>query len=170
MENPVWGFLLAEIFMRDVTMNELEAILTPSLAAIGIDWWGGVLQRRSRSALLRIYIDKPSGITVDDCARASHHIKDVLAVNDPVQGDYTLEVSSPGMDRPLFKPAQYAQFIGEKIKLKCRLPLEGQRQFQGLLRAADTNEVTLQCDQGSVTVLFENIERANVVPDFLRSD
>jgi ribosome maturation factor RimP len=152
--------------MRDVTMAELEMLLAPALAALGYEWWGGILQRRARSALLRIYIDKPNGIGVDDCARASHQISGILAVNDPVRTDYTLEVSSPGLDRPLFKPAHYERFVGERIKLKLRLPIVGQRQFLGVLQAADADKITLQCDQSAMTITYDNIERANVVPNF----
>lgn len=154
-----------------MTVTELESLLSPALAALGYEWWGCVIQQRSWGTLLRIFIDKPGGIDVEDCARASHQINGVLEVSGAelstsVPAEYTLEVSSPGLDRPLFTLAQYQRFIGYKVKLRLKMPLQGQRNFQGTVQAVEGHQITLQCDKIVVAILFENIERANVVPDF----
>jgi ribosome maturation factor RimP len=148
--------------MTDVTIKELEALLSPAVEALGYVWWGCVIQRHSGNTLLRIYIDKSIGIDVEDCAKASHQVSGVLAVHDPISGEYTLEVSSPGLDRPLFSLLQYEQFIGQKIKLRLKVPKEGQRNFLGVIEKVEKNEITIE---GKI-FQFNEIERANIVPDF----
>ncbi|HEV2614266.1 MAG TPA: ribosome maturation factor RimP [Gammaproteobacteria bacterium] len=150
--------------MRNVTPAALEAILIPALAAVGYTFWGCQVEF-SKRPVLRIFMDKTGGVTVDDCTHASHHIKAVLAVEAKGLDDYILEVSSPGMDRQLFKLEHYEQCQGSEIKLRLRRPLENQRNFQGKIEKIENNAVILHTEKGLIGVEFENIERAQVVPE-----
>jgi ribosome maturation factor RimP len=150
--------------MRNVTPAALEAILIPALAAVGYVFWGCQVEF-SKRPVLRIFIDKTGGVSVDDCSHATHHIKGVLAVEAKGLDDYILEVSSPGMDRLLFKLEHYTQCQGNEIKLKLKRPKENQRNFQGKIEKVEDNTVILHTDKGLISVEFDNIERAHVVPE-----
>ncbi len=150
--------------MRNVSATTLETVLAPALDALGITLWGCHVEF-SKRPVFRIFIDKPNGVTVEDCTAATHHIKGVLAVEMVGLDDYVLEVSSPGMDRQLFKIEQYALCQGSNIKLRLRKPLENQRNFQGKIEAVENNKVILHTDKGNIGVEFDNIERAHVVPE-----
>jgi len=144
----------------------LEALVKPAVEATGMQLWGLEYQVLNRRALLRIYIDSPNGVTVDDCALVSHQVSGVLDVADPISSDYRLEVSSPGWDRPLFTAEHFIQFVGQSIKVKTVLPVAGRRNFTGQLVAADHEQITLQIEpEKSVRILVEQIDKAHVVPD-----
>ncbi|MDX2163997.1 MAG: ribosome maturation factor RimP [Gammaproteobacteria bacterium] len=149
--------------MRNVSAAKLESVLAPALEALGIMFWGCQVEF-SKRPVFRIFVDKTNGVTVDDCTRATHHIKGVLAVEVPGIDDYVLEVSSPGMDRQLFKLEQYKLCQGSLIKLRLKRPQENRRNFQGKIETVENNIVTLHTDTGHVGVEFDNIERAHVVP------
>jgi ribosome maturation factor RimP len=150
--------------MRDPITAKLESLLAPAVEALGYLWWGCVL----KNGLLRVYIDKLGGVNVDDCVSATHQLRGVLMVHDPVRGDYTLEVSSPGLGRQLFTLAQYEQFKGHKVKLRLRIPQEGQRNFHGVIENIETakSEITIQTQTQNKIFQFDDIEHANLVPDF----
>jgi ribosome maturation factor RimP len=151
--------------MRNVTAATLEVILVPALAALGYELWGCQVEF-SKRPVLRIFIDKsPMGVSVDDCVQATHHIKGVLAVEAKGLDDYVLEISSPGMDRQLFKLEQYEQCQGCEIKLRLKRPHENQRNFQGKIEKVENNAVILHTEKGLFGVEFDNIERAQVVPE-----
>ncbi|MDO6805612.1 ribosome maturation factor RimP, partial [Wenyingzhuangia sp. 1_MG-2023] len=99
------------------------------------------LVAQGRHTLLRVYIDHADGITVDHCADVSRQIGSVLDVEDPISQDYTLEVSSPGMDRPLFTMDQYVQSVGEEIELRLRMPFDGRRKFKGRLQGIEEQDI-----------------------------
>ena len=144
----------------------LEALVKPVVEATGMQLWGLEYQVLNRRALLRIYIDSPNGVTVDDCALVSHQVSGVLDVADPISSDYRLEVSSPGWDRPLFTAEHFIQFVGQSIKVKTVLPVAGRRNFTGQLVAADHEQITLQIEpEKSIRILVEQIDKAHVVPD-----
>ncbi len=151
-------------------MAKLEDTLTEMLEApveaLGYELLGLEFVRAGRHSTLRLYIDHPNGITVDDCAQVSHQVSAVMDVEDPISSEYNLEISSPGADRPLFKPAHYQQFVGETISLRTRLPIEGRRNYKGELKNADEASVTLEVDKQAVTLQFRDIEKANLVPTF----
>ena len=106
-------------------VEELREMLAPVVEALGYELWGVELNIHGRHALLRIFIDSENGITVDDCALVSQHASGTLDVADPIASAYTLEVSSPGWDRPLFTPEQYQAYIGERVKLRLVYALKG---------------------------------------------
>jgi ribosome maturation factor RimP len=116
--------------------------------------------------LLRVYIDSPDGISVEDCATVSRQISALLDVEDPISGEYLLEVSSPGMDRPLYTLDHFARFAGELIKLRLRAPVEGRRNFSGVLKGVEEDDVVVEVDAHEYLLPFDLIERANVVPRF----
>lgn len=110
--------------------------------------------------------EKESGIELKDCETVSRQLSGVLDVEDPISGDYTLEVSSPGLDRPLYELPHFIRFIGHQVALKLRMPFEGRRKFSGLLAGVEGNDVVLQVEQEEYLFPLEGIEKANVVPQF----
>jgi ribosome maturation factor RimP len=113
---------------------------------------------------LRIYIDSPEGIDVDDCADASHVLSELLDVNDPFPGAYSLEVSSPGLDRVLRTPAHFARFLNERVKVELRVARDGRKRYTGFIRRADDEEIELEVDNFSVSIKLAEIGRARLAP------
>jgi ribosome maturation factor RimP len=120
-------------------------------------------ERSGKGRLLRLFVDKPGGVNIDDCAHISAHLSRVLAV-EGVQYD-RLEVSSPGLDRVLRKEQDFMRFAGEKARVKLRVPLEGQRNFIGVLRAVNLGKLELEVDGKSLVFDLNNLERARLVPN-----
>jgi ribosome maturation factor RimP len=150
-----------------VANSELKQLLGPVVEALGCELWGLELQAGGKTKLLRIYIDRAEdGIGVDDCERVSRQASAVLDVEEAINGEYILEVSSPGMDRPLYELNQYEQYIGEDISLRLRFPYEGRRNFKGRLTGIDNDEIVLVVTDHEFLFPVEGIEKANVVPRF----
>lgn len=122
------------------------------------------LQRGGNAALLRVYIDHPDGIRLEDCEAASRQLSAVLDVEDPIAGQYELEMSSPGLDRPLFTPAQLARHVGARATIRLAAKLGGRRRFEGVLLAVDDDQVQLEVAGTAVALPLEQIERARLVP------
>ncbi len=117
--------------------------------------------------MLRVYIDNEAGVSIDDCERASKLIGGVLDVEDPVGSSYTLEVSSPGLDRVLFKPEQFAESLGEVLDVRLSYPFEGRRHFVGRLNGMERDEIAVQVDdEDEVVIPLANVQRARIVPQF----
>ncbi|HEY6942025.1 ribosome maturation factor RimP [Dokdonella sp.] len=151
-----------------MTNDELSQLLEPAIADLGLELVGIEFSPNAGSSLLRVYIDEPErGVTIDDCERASREISALLDVNDPVAGRYTLEVSSPGLERPLFTPAHFERFRGEQVKISVNLPLDGRRRFQGRIHAVDDERVTIDQDGKQVEIAHANIAKARLVPDYV---
>lgn len=150
-----------------VKLKKLEDLLRPVVEGLGYEFWGLEFRSQGRQSLLRVFIeDAVEGISVDDCERVSRQASGVLDVEDPIQNEYTLEVSSPGMDRPLFHPEQYAGFAGHQVNIRLRMAFEGRRRFQGLLKGMEDGDVVVVVDDHEYLLPFESIERANIVPVF----
>jgi ribosome maturation factor RimP len=150
-----------------MTNEELSQLLEPAIADLGLELVGIEFSPNTGSSLLRVYIDEPErGITIDDCERASREISALLDVNDPVAGRYTLEVSSPGLERPLFTPAHFERFTGEQVRINVNLPIDGRRRFQGRIDAVDAERVTIEQDGTPVQIAHANIAKARLVPDY----
>jgi len=147
-------------------LQKLQDLLAPIVEALEFQCWGIEFLSQGRHSVLRIYIEHEDGITVDDCELVSRQLSAVLDVEDPVGGEYTLEVSSPGMDRPLFTLEQFSAFIGQNAKIKLRAPIEERRHFQGLIRGIEEDDVVIQVDNYEYLLPFELIEKANIVPNF----
>ena len=144
--------------------DALTQLVEPTVVGRGYELWGIERQRLGQRQLIRIYIDAPDGIDIDDCERVSSQVSDLLEAENAVRGDYVLEVSSPGMDRVLFQPAQWLRFVGEDVQLRLRVPLEGQRRLAGRLLHADDDEVRIATADGERTVRHSMIERARLSP------
>lgn len=147
-------------------LEQLQAILAPVVEALGYQCWGIEFISQGRHSLLRIYIDKEDGILVDDCEIVSRQVSGVLDVEDPISSEYTLEVSSPGMDRPLFSIEQFAAHAGQQVKIKLRSPFEGRRNFQGVLRGVEEQDVVVQVDSNEYLLPIDLIDKANIIPAF----
>lgn len=141
----------------------ISDLLRPTVQTLGLELWGIEHLMRGRSSLLRIYIDSDQGITIEDCERVSRQVSGILDVEDPLPGEYTLEVSSPGLDRPLFSFEQYQRFVGEVVNLRLRAPIDGRRKFKGVLEKAEADQITLTVDGALVNIAFAQIEKANIV-------
>ena len=145
---------------------ELRKLLEPAVTALGFELVG-VEFIRDKRGLLRVYIDDPDkGITVDDCKAVSHQISGVLDVEDPIQGQYALEVSSPGLDRPLFLARDFERFAGHEVSLRLSVPVNGRRKFKGVLAGIKDGEVTVQMEDEELIVSLEEIDQARLVPDY----
>lgn len=126
----------------------------------------GVEFVRGRTSILRIYIDSEEGITVDDCADVSHQVSAVFDVEDPITVPYNLEVSSPGLDRPLFTAEHYARFVGEEVSLVLRMAVQNRRKWQGIIKSVEGEMVTVTVEGNDEVFALSNIQKANLVPHF----
>ena len=147
-------------------LQQLQAILAPVVEAMEYQCWGVEFVSQGRHSVLRVFIEHEQGISVDDCEKVSHQLSAVLDVEDPISGEYTLEVSSPGMDRPLFTLEQFAAYVGQRVKIKMRVAVEDRRNFQGILRAVEDQDVVVQVDEYEYLLPIDFIDKANVIPVF----
>ena len=144
----------------------LEQIIAPAVTAVGMDLWGVEFISQGRHSVLRVYIDSDHGVNLEDCERVSHQVSGVLDVEDPIKSEYNLEVSSPGLDRPLFRFEQYAAFCGEQLKVRLRSAVDGRRNFSGLLKMADNAMLEFEVDGETMSVPYDRVEKANLIPRF----
>ena len=142
-------------------------MLQPVVESLGYEFWG-LEYIQGRGATLRIYIDRDSdeGVSVDDCALVSHQVSGVLDVEDPIPGEYNLEVSSPGMERPLFTIEQWGRYIGEDIQIRLLAPVAGKRRLTATLTAVEGDDVLLDVKGEALRVPFAQVDRANLVAAF----
>ncbi len=149
--------------MSDI--EDLEQIIKPVVKGFGCELWGFDYRPYNRSALLRVYIDKEDGVTLEDCADVNHQLSGVLDVEDPIKVAYTLEVSSPGIDRPLLELEHYRMFVGERVKLRLKWPVEEQRNYVGILRSTDEARIELMLEDREVQIPVEAISRGRLLVD-----
>lgn len=144
--------------------EELRLALAPVLESLGFEWVGCELQSvGGKNQILKVFIDKEKGITINDCARASHQIKGILEVEKSISGNYFLEVSSPGLDRPLYTLAHYQRFVGSRAKVRMHKSIEGRRQFTGTITEANDKYVVLLVDGQHFMLPLYEIDKANLV-------
>ena len=147
------------------TSPKVVEIIEPVVTAMGYELVGIEFTGAGRRQTLRIYIDSPVGITLDDCSRVSYQVSGALDVEDPIPTAYTLEISSPGLDRPLFNPQDYERFVGKRVQVRLADLVEGRRKVTGVLKGLRGNTVVVE-EQGLERVLpLERIEKANLVPE-----
>jgi len=139
-------------------------MLQSTVAALGYELWGVEHMVQGKHSVVRVYIDSPSGITVDDCAAVSDHVSSILDVEEPITGEYTLEVSSPGMDRLLFKLVQYFGYVGETVEVRLRSAIDGRRRYKGILKGIEGEDVVIQVDDHEFLLPYGAIEKARVQP------
>jgi ribosome maturation factor RimP len=148
--------------------QNLIDLIAPAVAALGYECLGIDYSPSRGSSLLRIYIDRPEGIVVEDCEAVSREVEALLDVNDPIAGHYTLEVSSPGVDRPLFTPGQFARFLGENVAVTLLAPVEGRRRLQGAIRAVEGERIVLEVDGAEIAIEHGDVQKARLVPDWAK--
>jgi ribosome maturation factor RimP len=147
--------------------EDLIQLINPVVADLGLECLGIEYAPSRGNSLLRVYIDVADRpVTIDDCEAVSRELSAQLDVNDPIVGRYTLEVSSPGIDRPLFTPAQFARFIGETAKIALNLPVDGRKRLQGRIVSVDGEVITIDQDGTPMAVPHDNIQKAKLVPDY----
>lgn len=170
----------------------LEDLIRPVVEGLGYELWGMEHLAQGKHSLLRIYIEsqtdvpdvaaedvvlseqgevenasvREGGIALEDCEKVSRQVGAILDVEDPISGDYTLEVSSPGMDRLLYKLSHYERFKGHHAAIKLRMPYEGRRKFNGVISGVEGHDVVIQVDQEEFLFPIEAIEKANIIPQF----
>lgn len=147
-------------------LQKLKKVLAAVVETMGYELVGVEFHTRSVNPLLRVYIDSESGVTLDDCQRVSHQLGGVLDVEDPISGPYTLEISSPGLDRPLFEARHFDRFAGAQARLQLREPLDGRRKLMGRLLGMRDGDVAIVDSEGREwRVPLERIEKARLVPE-----
>jgi len=145
--------------------DTLAARLAPLVEGLGYELWELEYSPGRGNGLLRLYIDAEAGITVDDCERVSRAVSELLDVEDPIPGQYTLEVSSPGLDRPLRTAQQFARFVGETVYVEVAEAVEGRRRFKGALTAADAATIEVDVDGRRWALPLAGIRKAHLAPD-----
>ena len=146
--------------------DKLEGIIEPVITAMGYEYVGAEFNKISKNSVLVVYIDSEDGIQLEDCTRVSHQISGVLDVEDPIPGHYSLEVSSPGMDRLLFKAEHFQRFAGHRARIKLYAPQDGRKKFTGELLGLDGQDVLLSVDSETYRLPVNAIEKARLVPEF----
>lgn len=163
--------------------TEIAQLLAPTVSSLGVELLGIEYLPSPGGAVLRLYIDVPGGeagagdgsagegggpraVTIEDCEAVSREVSAQLDVEDPISGNYTLEVSSPGLDRPLFTPEQFVRFLGETAKVGLKLPQDGRRRLTGTIAAVEGDTVKFLVDGNEFVAAFDNIDKARLVPDW----
>ncbi len=147
--------------------EKLENLLKPTIESMGFELWGFEYLPAGRHSILRVFVEKSDmGITVDDCAAVSRQISAIMDVEDPISSAYMLEVSSPGMDRLLFKPEQYKLYLNKPIQVRTAIGVLGRRKFKGPLVLANDTMIGIEIDGELYEIPYDIIDKANVVAEF----
>ncbi|QIL20781.1 ribosome maturation factor RimP [Thermomonas sp. HDW16] len=153
--------------------DEIAALLSPTVESLGLELLGIEYLPAPGGATVRLYIDVPQAdsdtrsVGIEDCEAVSREVSAQLDVEDPITGNYTLEVSSPGLDRPLFGAAQFARFVGESAKVTLKLPQDGRRRFVGKIVRVDGTTIVFAVDNAEFEIDAANIDKAKLVPDWV---
>ena len=144
----------------------LHNMIEPVVASLGCELWGLEYLTQGRYTTLRIFIDGSAGVSLEDCEKVSRQISAVMDVEDPIDGEYTLEVSSPGMDRPLYTASHYARYVGETVNVRLRMARDGRRRFKGDIVKVENDDVTINVEGKEILIPVDAIDKANVVPRY----
>ncbi|MDD5036536.1 MAG: ribosome maturation factor RimP [Methylococcaceae bacterium] len=144
--------------------DKLTRLVEPVVTGMGYELVG--IEFDSHQRILRVYIDCERGIVLDDCSKVSHQLSGLLDVEDPIPGKYQLEISSPGMDRPLFTLAHFERFKGVLVRLQLLRPIDGRRRFKARLLGVEGGRVLLQDGENQFEIPFESIDKARIAPEF----
>ena len=148
--------------MLDIA-RRVEALLREAVEEEGFELVGVEMAQTGRNPVLRLYVDRPGGVTISDCAYVSRRVGVLLEVEDFIPGSYTLEVSSPGLERPLFREADYRRFQGKEIKLQAVEKIEGRRNFTGRIQDISNGVIQLECEGQTFSVPLDRVRKANLV-------
>ena len=166
--SPLFVFREAECLqMSNNRQDKLTQLLKPAVEGLDYELVGIEHLPMGKHSVLRIYIDSPDGVTVEDCSRVSHQVSGVLDVEEPIKGAFTLEVSSPGIDRPLFNFEQFKQFVGSKVKLKLYHAIEGKRNITGLIESIEGDDINIKdvVSEAIIQLQIDDIDKANIITD-----
>jgi len=171
MSGPVGPFFIPDAERRkcgqmSVTREQLLELLEPEVESLGYELAELEVNLTHGRGLIRIFIDGPEGITLDDCSKVSHQVSGLLDVEDPIQADYNLEVSSPGADRKLVKPEHFDRFAGHAVKMKLRRLVSGRRRLKGQLLGREGDVVEVKVDDKTYTINLDDIDVVRLVPDW----
>ena len=143
--------------------HKLTAMLRPAVEETGKELLGVEFISAGNHSVLRLFIDHENGIDVDDCAEVSRQVGAILDVEDPISSEYSLEVSSPGLDRPLFEKSQFEAVVGETVEAKISMPLNGRRKFKGKLVAVENDSLIVMVDNEEYELVISNVDKAHLV-------
>jgi ribosome maturation factor RimP len=146
--------------------QKLTEMLRPAVEEVGKELLGCEFVSAGNHSVLRLFIDHENGIEVDDCAEVSRQVGAILDVEDPISTEYNLEVSSPGLDRPLFEMAHFQAVVGETINVRLNMPLNGRRKFKGKLITIENDTLVVALDGEEYELIFNNIDKSNLVYNF----
>ena len=149
-----------------MSLQKLNELLQPLVEDLGYEFIGLEYNPNPKHSVLRIYIDHENGVGIQDCETVSRETAALLDVKDPIRSHYNLEVSSPGLDRPLFTPAHYSEFTGFEVQINLYAPQDGRRKFSGPILSAGESSVNIEQDGSEVTLEYDNIAKARLIPDY----
>ena len=149
---------------------DITNVVKSVVEAEGYMCWGVEFNAYGKRALLRVFIDHPNGVSLDDCSAVSGQLSAVLDVENCIKQTYTLEVSSPGIERVFFEPSQYSDYIGSKVKVRCFAPIEGRKNFVGLLDSSNEEMIKLKLTDECIDIPIDNIRKARLVMDDISSE
>lgn len=144
----------------------LHHLIELVVETLGYQLWGVDYLAQGKNSVVRVFIDTENGVNVDDCAKVSHQLSALFDVEDPIKTEYTLEVSSPGLDRPLYTKPQFEAYKGSRVKVRLKMPFDGRRKFTGVIQGLEDDEVVIRQDNEEFILPLELIERAVVEPTF----
>ena len=147
-----------------MTGGEIAKLLEPAIERLGYELIDLEARLGSKGGVVRLFIDKPEGVDLEDCEKVSLAVSALLDVEDPIPGNYNLEVSSPGLDRKLTKIEHFQRFAGETVKVQMRFPMEGRRRFRGTLVSSDDENIVVEVDGESHSLPLKTIDIARLVP------
>jgi|TARA_B100000745_G_scaffold299507_1_gene250470 ribosome maturation factor RimP len=147
-------------------VSQLTELVRPSVEGLGYELVGVEYLSQGKNSVFRIYIDHANGITADDCAEVSYQVSGVLDVEDPISGVYNLEVSSPGIERPLFTHQHFARFIGQEVSIRLYSAIDGRKKYKGLIESVENESetITIAYEGKTISVKHSQIEKAKLVP------
>ncbi len=143
--------------------DQIEQLIEAPIESLGYQLVGVEYIQGGQSPVLRIYIDAEQGIGIEDCERVSHQVSGVLDVEDPIKQAYMLEISSPGFDRPLFKPRDFERFVGSQAKISMKLPVNGRRNFSGELQGFDNGDILIEVDGEVYALPLAKLAKARLI-------
>jgi ribosome maturation factor RimP len=143
--------------------DQIEQLIEVPIESLGYELVGVEYIKNGQHTVLRIYIDAEQGIGIEDCERVSHQVSGVLEVEDPISSAYSLEISSPGFDRPLFKQRDFERFVGHEVKISMKLPIQGRRNFKGILQGFEDGEIIILVDGEEYGLPLTKLAKARLV-------
>jgi len=149
-----------------MSLQKLNELIQPLVEDLGYEFIGLEYNPNPKHSVLRIYIDHENGVGIQDCEIVSRETAALLDVKDPIRSHYNLEVSSPGLDRPLFTPAHFSEFTGSEVQINLFAPQDGRRKFTGPILSAGESSVSIEQDGSEVTLDYDNIAKAKLIPDY----